>query len=224
MAVTRLLGFARAFERLRDAASHDELPAENAHAGQYRLADDRLAEPGDQALEHAAKTLLLAIKVDHAPGEHQPPGRGIDEQRMRTAEPLFPLGRTNLVLDQQILRLGVGNAQQRLGETHQYDPLAAREVVGVHEGVDATPFGALGAHLFDQWRGAFADALAFEIGEARPGNQIVEELLLIAVQVFVDPAAAFRRREGFMRFHGFAFARLSSAHPRTTLRVVRGWR
>ena len=37
-----------------------------------------------------------------------------------------PIGAGELVADQPIDRVGIGNAQQRLGEAHQRDALAAR--------------------------------------------------------------------------------------------------
>ncbi len=48
-----------------------------------------------------------------------------------------PIGAGELVADQPIDRVGIGNAQERLGEAHQRDALAARQREFVEEGVDA---------------------------------------------------------------------------------------
>ncbi len=59
------------------------------------------------------------VVVEHAAGQHQAPGRGVDEARRGLAEMRAPVRRLDLVGDQLVDGLGVGHAQQRLGEAHQ---------------------------------------------------------------------------------------------------------
>ncbi len=53
------------------------------------------------------------------PGQHEAPGRGIDEQRIRLAQVVRPLADRDLVGDQPVRRFRVRYAQQRLGEAHR---------------------------------------------------------------------------------------------------------
>ena len=71
-------------------------------------------------------------------GQHQRPGRGIDEQRGGLAEMPRPIAARQLVADQLGRRSrGIGNAQQRLGKAHQRDAFVARQRELVEERVDA---------------------------------------------------------------------------------------
>ncbi len=64
-------------------------------------------------------------------------------QRLACALVRGPVGGAELVLDQAVLRLRVGYAQQRLGEHHQRQSLARRQAVFAEEVFDAAePAGA----------------------------------------------------------------------------------
>ena len=65
------------------------------------------------------------------------------------AEMGLPVAAADLVADQRIARLVVGNAQQRLGEAHQRHALLARQRVFVDQPFDAAAM-ALGAQPLDQ--------------------------------------------------------------------------
>ena len=79
--VPRLLGRRRPVERVLDGASHDVLAAEDTYGAVDRLADHRLARARDEAAQEAEDVALLgAIEPDDAPGQDQPPGRGVDQQ------------------------------------------------------------------------------------------------------------------------------------------------
>ena len=71
--------------------------------------------------------------VEHLAGQHQRPGRGVDEDRTGAARMRRPVVRRDLVADQLVHRLGVGHAQQRLGQAHQRHALLGREAVGRKE-------------------------------------------------------------------------------------------
>ena len=81
IAVGRVLALARAFQRLADAAAHHELMAHDAHRLAHGQADRRLADPADQAAECATDiTPGLVCQVHQAAGQHQAPGRGVDQR------------------------------------------------------------------------------------------------------------------------------------------------
>ncbi len=67
------------------------------------------------------------------------------------AELLRPVGPGQLVGDQLVGGMRVGNAQQRLGEAHQRDAFVGAEVVGLQEGVE--PGRLVRAHALHQRAG-----------------------------------------------------------------------
>ena len=75
-------------------------------------------------------------QVDQVAGQHQAPGRGVDEHRIGLAQVLLPVGVAELVADQLVGGVLVGNAQQRLGHAHQQHAFLAAQVVLAHEGFD----------------------------------------------------------------------------------------
>ena len=87
--------------------------------------------------------------VEHAAGQHQAPGGGVDQGRGGVAEMRAPVRGLDLVGDQLVDGLGVGHPQQRLGEAHQPDALLGREAVFGEEGLHHRRRGA-GAHLAHQ--------------------------------------------------------------------------
>ena len=179
VAVAVLFRALRARYRFVDVAAHDELLAENAHRRNDRLPDHRLAGTRHEAFEGTAKITVVVFQIDDAPGEHQRPGAGIDEQAVRGTEALFPFGIADLVADQQVHRLGIGDAQERLGHTHQDDALARREVVGIQEGIEAADLEAAVAHVLHQRPGAVEDALLFFGGKAGAADEFVDDCRLV---------------------------------------------
>ena len=67
----------------------------------------------------------VAARVDELAGDEQAPRRGVDEQRRRLRRRASTSRPADLVADQPVARRRVGNAQQRLGEAHERDALAA---------------------------------------------------------------------------------------------------
>ena len=138
MTIAVLLSGLGAVERLADRAAHDELPPEDAHRRQHRLAHHRLARAGDKAMQdgrdHAPR-----LGTQHPSGQHQRPGRSVDEHRARVPEMARPVGLAELVADQLVDGVGIGNAQQRLGEAQERHPLLRGQRVLVQQGVDLAP-------------------------------------------------------------------------------------
>ncbi len=91
-----------------------KLLAHLAHGNRHRRAD-RPARPGGVIIgaQGAFDAAALAV-LQHAAGQHQRPGRGIDEDRARRAGMRRPVMRRDLVADQFVHRLRVRHAQQRL--------------------------------------------------------------------------------------------------------------
>ena len=83
------------------------------------------------------RVALALAPIDDAPGQHQPVGRGVDEQRVRMAEMPRPIAAADGAGDQPVGGGGVGNAQQRLGEAEQQHAFAARQPIFMQEGIDA---------------------------------------------------------------------------------------
>ena len=61
-----------------------------------------------------------------------------------------PVDPAELVMNQCVGGGGIGDPQQRLGQTHQRDPLVGAQAVGLQERVE--PAGLAGAGTFDQLR------------------------------------------------------------------------
>ncbi len=201
--VALLLVVARALQGLVDGAAEHELAAEDAHGLAHGLADERLAAARDQAAEHRAQVAVaVAAVLDHLPGQHQRPGGGIDEGRVRVAQVLFPVAAAELVADQPVGGLAVGDAQQRLGQAHQHHALLAGELVLVHEGVDAALADAARAHALDQLAGLVLDPLAQVPGQLQLREQRLDAGLL--VNPVMAPHLAAQRvggRRGLLKDH-----------------------
>ncbi|TLD45900.1 MAG: hypothetical protein FAZ92_01836 [Accumulibacter sp.] len=189
MAVTGLLGVVRALDRFVDVAPHDELAAEDAHGGDHRLPDDRFAGARDQPLQRAAEIAVLVVEIDDAAGQHQRPGASVDEGAVRGAESLFPFGVADLVADQSIDGRRVGNPQQRLGETHEDDALARREVVGGEEGVDAAGLETTVAYRLHQRCRPRVDSPLLGAAAAGERDEFIDDPRFVDAVVFAQPLA-----------------------------------
>ena len=99
VAIAARLRLAGVGDRFVDGAAEDELAAQHPHRLADRGADHRLAEALDRGMERVAR-LDLGLAEDVG-GEAQRPGREIDERRLAGAEMRGPVGRADLVVDQQ---------------------------------------------------------------------------------------------------------------------------
>ncbi len=151
VAIAALFQRLRPLDRVVDGPAHDELAAEDAHRLIDGLAHHGLAEPGDEAA-HGGPWRLAGgvVQADHAAGEHQRPGRGVDEQRAAAAEMAIPVRRRHLVADQPFLGQIVGHPQKRLGDAHQEHALLRRQAVFVEEGVEPAFAAPLLTHCLDE--------------------------------------------------------------------------
>lgn len=119
-AIAAFLQIPGAVQGVFDGLAEHELPAEYAHGPAHRLADHGLAEPAQQPV-HDVRRLL--------PGRHQPPGHhqseggGVDEEGLGRTQVPLPVAGAELLLDELVLGVGIGDAQQRLGEAHEGDAL-----------------------------------------------------------------------------------------------------
>ncbi len=147
VAIGAVLGAAGALQRFLDRAAHDELAPEHAHGVAQRLAHDRFAGPCHEAA-HVARQIVqrAGVQPQDAAGEHQSPGRGVDEQRGAGAQMLFPVALAQAILDQLVRGRGIGDAQQCLGQAHQHHALVGGQVVLAQESVYAAGRHPLGAH------------------------------------------------------------------------------
>ena len=123
--ITTLFIVAAIFQRLGDGLAGDELVAQHPHRQIDALADQRLTAFGDQLGESRTEA-LLAAGANQLAGHQQTPGGGIDEQRRRFAQMATPVAFADLVCDQAVGGLAVGNPQQRFGQAHQRHALFRR--------------------------------------------------------------------------------------------------
>ena len=141
----------RALHRRGDRAAHYILMAHDPHRltnGQahYRLTG-LVGDPG----QHRAKIRAGRLPdANHASGQHQPPGRRVDEQRLASAEVRFPVSAGEFVGNQRLGGLIVRNPQQRLGQAHQHNALFRGQVIFAHERFHRTVVLGTKANPFDQ--------------------------------------------------------------------------
>ncbi len=110
---------------------------------------------------------------DEVTGEHEAPGRGVDEDGIAGAEVLLPVGFAELVADQLVGGRGVRDAEQRhFGDAHEEHAFFAREVVLAHEGLDGALLIRAGADAGDELAGAREDELALGGRERRLRKEI----------------------------------------------------
>ncbi len=143
------LQLAGAFHRRADILAQHELAAHLLHRPADRGADHRLAQPLDRAAQvpgharAASRFMPRFMVVKHLAGQHQRPGRGIDQRRRRMAEVAAPVRGGDLVLDQRIHGVGIGDAQQGFGQAHQRDPLIGGKPVFGQEHLHQPGFRAV---------------------------------------------------------------------------------
>ena len=128
-----------ALQRFVDGAAHHELAAQDAH----RLRSPPGAITGSpQRATRRRSTPPRSLPACRRASTRRPVSISAQVEALTNSESdwprwLLPIGGGDLVADQPVGGLGVGNAQQRLGEAHQRHALAARERVFLQEGIDA---------------------------------------------------------------------------------------
>ena len=187
----------RTLQRRLDGAADDELLAHDLDGGGDGLTDDRLAQTPDQTLEEVRQVgARLLVDVDQLAGQHQTPGRGVDEQAVRLAQVRGPVGRADLFGDQAVAGVGVGRTQQGLGQTHQRQTFTGAQGELLQEAFDhALTLLAL-AGAFDQADGVVQDRRATVRRQRLGGQQFGHHLTFVPVLVPVQliPMAKIGRR------------------------------
>jgi len=197
IAVHRVFLLGAAVQRLVDGLSHHELVAHDAHRLAHREADRRLAGAADQPLERAGEVVAGFLgEVHQLAGEHQAPGRGVDEQRLALAEVFLPVGIAELVADQAVGSGLVRNAQQRLGHAHQQHAFLAGKVVLAHEGFHCALVSGARPHPRHQRGGQIDHLLAFGRRQAGLGKQFLDGFGFVAQPRGGDARACGRRVGG----------------------------
>ena len=154
---------------VRDGLAQDELLAEQTHRLPHRGAHDGLADTPDQPAQRGRGP--SGIVVQNPAREHQRPGRGIDQRGGGVPEMRAPVRGLDLVVDQVVDGLGIGHAQQRLGEAHQPHPLLGREPVFREESLHHRGRG-LAAHALDQPGAVGRDRLALRARQVEAGQAV----------------------------------------------------
>ena len=162
-----------AVQRVADGLAQYELAPHLLHRPTDCGADHRLAQPSDQSAQRSG-----VIVVQDLAGQHQRPGRGVDEAGRRLAQVTAPVRGGDLVLDQRVDGGAVGHAQHRLGQAHQRHPLAGGQAV-------------FGQEMFHQRRARLGPDAAHQIGspradvragggrQRRPGGQAFQQPRLV---------------------------------------------
>ncbi len=126
--------------------------------------------------EPAAGELLAR---DHAAGQHQGPGRSVDQDRLAVADMGLPIGLAELVADQAIGGAGVGNPQQRLGQHSSATPSWVDSWYSCRN--FSTPPPARGArpHAGDQRTGPRGDPVARGVIKCDRAEQTLDDRSLV---------------------------------------------
>ncbi len=179
---------ATALHRFLDGAAQHELLAHLAHGGGNRGADHRFAQTSHHG---AQRTFDAALAVfQHTAGQHQRPGRGIDEDRARSTGMSRPVVRRDLVADQVVHRLRVRHAQQRLGQTHQRHAFLGGQAVFGQEHFHQLGIGSTAhrSHQIGRAHGDRGTLFRIEIGK---GDETRQRLFLVRKHVCTDCRAQF---------------------------------
>ena len=121
-----------------DGPAEDEIAPEDFHRLAHRRADHGFAQPPDRAAQRRAPIVgAVVCTFEHLSGQQQREGRGVDERAVELAELFRPVGSGELVGDQFVGGVRVGDAKQRLGQAHHRDSLVRAEVVGLQKRIDA---------------------------------------------------------------------------------------
>ena len=113
-------------QRLGDGLAGDELLAHHAQGHVNALAHQRLAAAADEAAQRRAQA-RVAVAGHQPASQQQTPGGGVDKQRGAAPQVLVPVAVADLVADQRVAGRRIGDAQQRLGQTHQRHAFLRRQ-------------------------------------------------------------------------------------------------
>ena len=103
-----------------------------AHRAADGQAHNRFSQTAHDRTQCAPDPCLVLV-INHLPGQHKGPCRGIDQAGGRLAQMRAPVVWGDLVLDQLVNGFRVGHTQQGLGQAHQGDALLGRQPVFAQE-------------------------------------------------------------------------------------------
>ena len=92
--------------------------------------------------------------------------------------------------DQPVRGVGVGNAQQRLGEAHQQHALPARQAIFMHEGIDAASLVPPCPRREHKLFGELRDLALLLLAASRALDEGSDKLVFIRKQRFAETGTA----------------------------------
>ncbi len=161
MAIAVALGGAGALERLLDRAADDELAAEDAHRRGHRLAHHRLARAARRGGAARRADRAPRARRDQPPGQHQRPGRGVDEDRIRSGPRWLSQSASPILSRISRSTVSASGTRSSASARHmQRDALRRGQRVFVQKRVDAALAEALAAHRGDEMPRRLGDPVA----------------------------------------------------------------
>ncbi len=160
--------------------------AHNFHCLAHRCAHQRLTDASCEAPQGPAGIFGGdLVQAQNLTGQHQPPGRRVDEQGITDAKMILPVGGANLVRYKPIGGIGVGYPKQSLGDTHQQHSLVRRQVVLLQESLDTTFIARVLTNRAHQLFRSRPDFLTRHIAGIRSIDQRTHQLFFIGKVVVV---------------------------------------
>ena len=178
------LPFLGPFQRQLHILAEHELVAQFLHRLAHGEADDRLAQALDRAAQGVERSPAFRL-VDHAARHFEGVGGGVDQRAFRLADMVAPVGRADLVLDQVVDRLIVGDTQQRFGQRHQRQPFVGGQAIFAQETLGQRGSGGA-AHFANHLDRPLLNPLAHIFVGAEIGNQIFQNFRLIGAMMRAD--------------------------------------
>ena len=114
---------------------------------------------GDGTMASGGLLITVTFFVEYLAGQHQGPGRGVDQRRTGFAKVFVPVRGGDLVVDQGVDGFGVGNPQQCFGQAHQRHAFLGGQAVFGQKDLHQA-LGLAGADVIDQRYGAGAGLVA----------------------------------------------------------------
>ena len=170
-----------ALQRLVDGATDHELAADDLHRAAQGLADDRLARPLGEPAQPSAGVAALQFprQIHQSTGEHEAPGGCIDEQGAGATRMGAPIPCDELLGDQTVCGLIVGDAQQGLSQAHEGDALLVGEAELLQESIEVGAFIGARAGPLDELPGGGQRRIALD---GRQGRQERGEVVGLRAQ------------------------------------------
>ena len=165
---------------LLDGPALDEFGAQDAYGLRHRRPGDGFAEATGEAIDPAAHVRRDALaEADGAAGQHQRPGRGVEEHRVRLTDVPRPVGRGDLLRDERLGGVVVRNAQQRLADAHERDALLVGQPELLQEEIENGPLVGPAPAPRDQLPGTVEDPTPLGVAEGHVGEPGTHRVSLV---------------------------------------------